>query len=149
MKLTYEPCFSTDGEAGLGAGALQPDCLQLATTVLSYLSCRCKHAPRFTPHPPSLLAGAPNSGVIHCLFSSLCSHHQDCQVGLNFAAEQEADTFQNAVEEKISQRQTRQGQRGHERFIFRMTEHKVFVFNDAICKLQNVYVCYCAHALLK
>lgn len=55
VKLTCEPCFSTDREAGLGAGALQPDCLQLAATVLSYLPCRCKHAPRLTPHPPSLL----------------------------------------------------------------------------------------------
>uniref|UniRef100_H3CDK4 WASP actin nucleation promoting factor n=1 Tax=Tetraodon nigroviridis TaxID=99883 RepID=H3CDK4_TETNG len=32
----------------------------------------------------------------------------DCQVGLNFAAPQEAETFQNAVGEKINQRLTRQ-----------------------------------------
>lgn len=37
---------------------------------------------------------------------------QDCQVGLNFAEEQEAQTFQNAVEEKINQRQNR-GQSVH------------------------------------
>lgn len=35
---------------------------------------------------------------------------QDCQVGLNFAALQEAETFQNAVKEKINQRLNRQGQ---------------------------------------
>lgn len=35
-------CFSTGGEAGLGAGALQPNCLLFATAELSYLSCRCK-----------------------------------------------------------------------------------------------------------
>lgn len=33
-----------------------------------------------------------------------------CQVGLNFADQQEADTFLNAVEEKINQRNNRQGQ---------------------------------------
>ncbi|KAF7662775.1 hypothetical protein LDENG_00227840 [Lucifuga dentata] len=32
----------------------------------------------------------------------------DCQVGLNFAEEQEADAFQNAVEEKINQRNNHQ-----------------------------------------
>ncbi|KAM9351256.1 WASP actin nucleation promoting factor b [Symphorus nematophorus] len=32
----------------------------------------------------------------------------DCQVGLNFATQQEAEAFQNAVEEKINQRQNRQ-----------------------------------------
>ncbi|KAK2851733.1 hypothetical protein Q5P01_008009 [Channa striata] len=32
----------------------------------------------------------------------------DCQVGLNFAEQQEAEAFQNAVEEKISQRNSRQ-----------------------------------------
>ncbi|XP_029993704.1 WASP actin nucleation promoting factor b isoform X2 [Sphaeramia orbicularis] len=32
----------------------------------------------------------------------------DCQVGLNFAEQQEADTFQNAVVDKINQRNTRQ-----------------------------------------
>ncbi|XP_074499645.1 WASP actin nucleation promoting factor b isoform X1 [Sebastes fasciatus] len=32
----------------------------------------------------------------------------DCQVGLNFAAQQEADAFQYAVEDKIRQRHTRQ-----------------------------------------
>jgi hypothetical protein len=36
---------------------------------------------------------------------------QDCQVGLNFADEQEAETFLSAVDEKINQR-NRQGQ-GH------------------------------------
>lgn len=35
---------------------------------------------------------------------------QDCQVGLNFAALQEAETFQHAVTEKINQRHNRQGQ---------------------------------------
>lgn len=38
---------------------------------------------------------------------------QDCQVGLNFAAQQEADAFQNAVGEKINQRNNRQGLWGH------------------------------------
>ncbi|XP_034394205.1 wiskott-Aldrich syndrome protein-like isoform X2 [Cyclopterus lumpus] len=33
----------------------------------------------------------------------------DCQVGLNFAVQQEAEVFQNAVEEKINQRHNRQG----------------------------------------
>lgn len=32
----------------------------------------------------------------------------DCQVGLNFSVQQEADAFQNAVEEKINQRNNRQ-----------------------------------------
>uniref|UniRef100_G3PF33 WASP actin nucleation promoting factor a n=1 Tax=Gasterosteus aculeatus aculeatus TaxID=481459 RepID=G3PF33_GASAC len=35
----------------------------------------------------------------------------DCQVGLNFSAQQEAEAFQDAVEEKINQRQSRQGQK--------------------------------------
>lgn len=35
---------------------------------------------------------------------------QDCQVGLNFAKQKEAEDFQNAVEEKINQRLNRQGQ---------------------------------------
>lgn len=35
----------------------------------------------------------------------------DCQAGLNFALQQEAETFQDAVEEKINQRHNRQGQR--------------------------------------
>lgn len=37
---------------------------------------------------------------------------QECQVGLNFAEQQEAAAFKNAVEEKINQRHNRQGQRG-------------------------------------
>ena len=93
-------------------------------------------------------AGHQTPEWINVFFFSLYSHDQDCQVGLNFAAQQEADTFQNAVEEKINQRQNRQGQRGQERLIFRMTGHKVSAFNDPIFKLQNVYVCYCANALL-
>lgn len=88
----------------------------------------------------------PESFIV-CFFS-LYSRDQDCQVGLNFAAQEEADTFQNAVEDKINQRQNRQGQRGNERFIFRMTQHEVSAFNDANCKPQNVYVFYCANALL-
>lgn len=41
----------------------------------------------------------------------LCVHFlQDCQVGLNFAEQQEAEAFQNAINEKISQRQNRHGQ---------------------------------------
>lgn len=35
---------------------------------------------------------------------------KDCQVGLNFSDEGEAEIFQNAVVEKISQRNNRQGQ---------------------------------------
>lgn len=38
---------------------------------------------------------------------------QDCQVGLNFAEQQEAQAFQNAVEEKINQRHRSQGQSVH------------------------------------
>uniref|UniRef100_A0A3Q3F8L9 WASP actin nucleation promoting factor a n=1 Tax=Labrus bergylta TaxID=56723 RepID=A0A3Q3F8L9_9LABR len=36
----------------------------------------------------------------------------DCQVGLNFAERQEAETFQNAVQEKINQRNNRQASPG-------------------------------------
>lgn len=54
---------------------------------------------------------------------------QDCQVGLNFAAQQEAEAFQNAVEEKINQRHNRQGQWGHnphfECLFFRIGEHEM------------------------
>lgn len=46
--------------------------------------------------------------VLNAIF---CVHSlQDCHVGLNFAAQQEAEAFQKAVEEKISQRHNRQGQ---------------------------------------
>lgn len=41
---------------------------------------------------------------------NICGTSQDCQVGLNFAEQQEADAFLNAVEEKINQRNNRQGQ---------------------------------------
>lgn len=34
-------------------------------------------------------------------------------MGLNFCDQQEAELFQRAVEEKINQRNNRQGQRGH------------------------------------
>ncbi|KPP66774.1 hypothetical protein Z043_114692, partial [Scleropages formosus] len=37
----------------------------------------------------------------------------DCQVGLNFASEQEAELFRVTVEEKITQRNTRLGSTGH------------------------------------
>lgn len=45
------------------------------------------------------------NGIILCVHSV-----QDCQIGLSFAEQQEAAAFQNAINEKISQRQTRHGQ---------------------------------------
>lgn len=45
------------------------------------------------------------NGIILCVHSI-----QDCQIGLNFAEQQEAAAFQNAINEKISQRQNRHGQ---------------------------------------
>lgn len=102
--------FSADGEDGLGAGDLQPDSLLLTTTVLSHFRSGCKHTLIFHQ--------------VHCEFRLLNHQHrhnyltyllfvpctQDCQVGLNFSMQQEAEDFRHAVEDKITQRNTRQGQ---------------------------------------
>lgn len=37
---------------------------------------------------------------------------QDCQIGLNFSEQQEAEAFRGVVEDKINQRNNRQGQHG-------------------------------------
>ena len=136
LRLNCWPCFSTDREAGLGAGALQPNCLLRVAALLSYLRSGCKQRTFFLWPLPRVVMWCTAADIVvktvtrsHIVFESvllllhghceLCfAPHtpQDCQVGLNFAVQQEAEVFQNAVEDKISQRNkvnNRQGQWGH------------------------------------
>lgn len=93
----------TGREADMGAGALQPDSLLLASAVLPHLPCRCKSHPGYTRVCILYIY------VCTLLLRRVCRALQDCLAGLNFAKEQEANLFQQAIQEKISQRNNSQG----------------------------------------
>lgn len=70
---------------------------------------------------------------------------QDCQVGLNFACEKEAEVFRNVAEEKINQRSNRQGQLLSFLFIFymnftKMITHKTEYFISMSCLFLHAYL---------
>lgn len=59
---------------------------------------------RFFPHKNLKIWG-----ISYTVFKCTLIVSQDCQVGLNFACETEANVFRNVAEEKINQRSNRQG----------------------------------------
>lgn len=103
----------------MGARTLQPNSLlRISAVVLSHLCCRCKFALELTfqqspcgqivPHK-YLLDQSWAASFQEALSYAFAPAVQDCQVGLNFAEQQEAEAFRNAVVGKINQRSNRQG----------------------------------------
>lgn len=72
---------------------------------------------------------------------------QDCQVGLNFACETEAEVFRNVTEEKINQRSNRQGQLLSFLFIFYMNFAKMITHKNRV--FYQYVLCLFLHAYLE
>lgn len=84
-KVKHRACFSADGPAGLGTGALRPNYLLLTTSVLSHLSCRRKQALIQSPDF-KLQSSAVRPVILHFILLKLillnetsCSSLQPCR----------------------------------------------------------------------